>query len=70
MEFWPYGLARTGSQADAVLGLLRGSGFRIFDGGANFRRLDTDADFANLVARLQGRQYTNLLVSRTLESVP
>ena len=70
MEFWPYGLARTGSQADAVLGLLRGSGFRIFDSGTNFRQLDTDADFANLVARLHGRQYTNLLVSRTLESVP
>ena len=70
MEFWPYGLARTGSRADVLLALLRESGFQIFDGGAKFQRLETDADFTNLVARLQGRQYTNLLASRTLETAP
>ncbi len=70
MEFWPYGLARTGSRADVLLALLRESGFQIFDGGAKFQRLETDADFTKLVARLQGRQYTNLLASRTLETAP
>ena len=70
MEFWPYGLARTGSRAEVLLALLRESGFQIFDGGAKFQRLETDADFTKLVARLQGRQYTNLLASRTLETAP
>lgn len=69
LEFWPHGLSRTGHDARVLLENLRNAGFRIFDLGDKFRPIRTGADFDALVGRLQGRRYTNLVASRTIEAL-
>ncbi len=64
MEFWPYGLARTGCNAREILHQLRADGFQLVDIGRKFQQLHSDHDFDELVARLQGRRYTNLVASK------
>jgi FkbM family methyltransferase len=59
-EFWPYGLRSVGSDPRSVLDSLEGYGFRLFEmngrGG-----LSALADKNDLIVRLTGRKYTNIV---------
>jgi FkbM family methyltransferase len=58
-EFWPYGLARSGSDALEYLRSLERLGFALYElGGGRVARLD---DPRGLISRKQGRSYANLL---------
>ena len=58
-EFWPYGLARSGSDALEYLRSLERLGFALYElGGGRVVRLD---DPRGLILRKQGRSYANLL---------
>jgi FkbM family methyltransferase len=67
MEFWPWGLAKAGSDAMALVQLLEDLGFTLFElmkGGL----LQPLTDPAALIARLEGRIYTNLVGFRRVTS--
>lgn len=58
-EFWPYGLARSGSDALEYLRSLERLGFALYElDGGRVVRLD---DPRGLILRKQGRSYANLL---------
>lgn len=60
MEFWPWGLAKAGSNASHVMALLEGMGFTLFElmkGGL----LRPIVDHPSFIARLPGRVYCNLV---------
>ena len=57
-EFWPYGLARCGSDALQYLDLLRDLGFRLYQLGNS---LTPVSDARALIDRTQGRHYANLV---------
>lgn len=57
-EFWPYGLARNGSDPIAYLETLCRLGFSLFELGKNLTPID---DLQVLISRTQGRKYANLI---------
>jgi len=57
-EFWPYGLARCGTDALQYLDLLRDLGFRLHELGDT---LTPVGDARALIERTQGRRYANLV---------
>jgi FkbM family methyltransferase len=60
-EFWPYGLARCGSNALGYLDLLRDLGFQLYELSGNRGDLAPVSDPRALVERTQGRRYANLV---------
>jgi FkbM family methyltransferase len=60
-EFWPYGLARCGSDALEYLGMLRELGFRLYELSGNRGTLTAITTPDGLVERTQGRRYANLV---------
>lgn len=68
MEFWPYGLERTGYDARTILDQLAARNFRLWE--ATGQPLRTPHDFDVLISRLQGRRYTNLIATRRQDVAP
>lgn len=62
MEFWPYGLARTGYDARTILNQLAARNFRLWE--ATGQPLRTPVEFDTLINRLQCRRYANLIATR------
>ena len=60
-EFWPYGLARCGSDALGYLGMLRELGFRLHQLCGSGGTLAPIGAPEELVERTQGRRYANLV---------
>lgn len=60
-EFWPYGLARCGTDALEYLRMLRELGFRLYELSGNRGTLTAITTPADLVQRTQGRRYANLV---------
>ena len=60
-EFWPYGLARCGSDALDYLGMLRELGFRLHQLSGSRGTLTPIGSAEELVERTQGRRYANLV---------
>ncbi len=60
-EFWPYGLARCGSDALDYLGMLRELGFRLHQLSGSRGTLTPIGAPEELVERTQGRRYANLV---------
>jgi len=60
-EFWPYGLARCGSDALAYLDMLRDFGFRLHELTGRREVLAPVSDSRALIERTQGRRYANLV---------
>jgi len=60
-EFWPYGLARCGSDALEYLGMLRELGFRLHQLSGSRGTLTPIGAPEELVERTQGRRYANLV---------
>ena len=68
MEFWPYGLERTGYDARTILDQLAARNFRLWE--ATGQPLRTTQDFDTLISRLHGRRYTNLIATRRKDVTP
>ncbi len=68
MEFWPYGLERTGYDALTLLKQLAAQNFRLWE--ATGAALQSVGDFEALIGRLQGRRYTNLIATRREDVQP
>lgn len=60
-EFWPYGLARCGTDALEYLEMLRALGFRLYQLSGNQGILSAISSPRELVERTQGRHYANLV---------
>lgn len=60
-EFWPYGLARSGSDALGYLESLDQLGFALYELGGRRKGIFPLEDPRALIARKQGRSYANLL---------
>jgi hypothetical protein len=57
-EFWPYGLRASGNSAEEYLAELTRCGFRLFE----LKKNQCESfDPAELIQRLSGRQYANLV---------
>ncbi|MCU1337789.1 MAG: methyltransferase, FkbM family [Bryobacterales bacterium] len=67
MEFWPYGLSRTGHDPKAILNELHAYGFALFETAEDLRPLPASRDWDELIARNSGRRYTNLLARKSLQ---
>lgn len=61
-EFWPYGLRLAGCDPVDLLQGLSQLGFQLFEQAKGEQRHVTD--FAELITRLPGNKFTNLLVTR------
>jgi FkbM family methyltransferase len=64
MEFWPWGLARSGDDPAALLADIRRLGFRLYMRHARRRRMIEVTDDVELASRKLERQHANLLVQR------
>jgi FkbM family methyltransferase len=60
-EFWPYGLARSGSDALDYLESLGEFGFALYELGGRRQGIVPLEDPRALIARTQGRSYANLI---------
>ena len=60
-EFWPYGLARCGSDGLEYLRMLRELGFRLYELSGKRGTLTAIVSPEALVERTQGRRYANLV---------
>jgi hypothetical protein len=60
-EFWPYGLARSGSDALDYLQCLTGLGFTLYELPKKGREIIPIVNLHALISRTQGRNYVNLL---------
>lgn len=69
-EFWPYGLARCGSDGLEYLGMLRDLGFRLYELSGSRGTLTAVSTPAALVERTQGRRYANLVGLKGLTAAP
>jgi FkbM family methyltransferase len=59
-EFWPHGLRAAGDDPRGVLDSLAGLGFALYELGARGRTIPL-LDNADLIKRLPGREYTNIV---------
>ena len=60
-EFWPYGIARSGSDALGYLASLRALGFALYELRRGGKELLPIGDPGKLIARTQARKYANLI---------
>lgn len=65
MEFWPYGLACAGSSPNDVLKSLASTGLLLFELSDN-ARLNRVQDYNELIERLPGRRYANIVAIRNV----
>ena len=62
-EFWPAGLRRADTEPEALLQYLSDLGFTIYS--TDDSKLEEVTDRRELIRKLGGKRYTNLLASRT-----